>query len=120
MKRKNEHRDTYLRVTIHDNDYYSSLKIIANVLYEVFCGEEKWPAEEDFPKIKEYIKHIWYGSHAMMSYIRWKNTRVVHQDPDINYLEPELSIVSFNDIPYWDNCESAYIPMFDDADIMYR
>lgn len=115
---------TYLRVTIHDNDFRSSLQIVCHAMYDIFSDEDKWPTEEDFPKIKEYIKHIWWGVHNAMNHMRWKNTCVVHHELDkssgMDYLEPKLSFINFIEIPDWDNFESVYIPMFHDAEILLR
>ena len=115
---------TYLRVTNHDNDFRSSLEAVCYALYDIFCGEDRWPTEEDFPKLKEYIKHMWWGAHNVMSHMRWKDTCVVHRELDKNhdmdYLEPKLSFVDFSEIPDWDNFESVYIPMFCDAEILLR
>ena len=115
---------TYLRVTNHDNDFRQSLETVCYAMYDIFCGEDKWPTEDDFPKIKKYIKYMWWAAHNAMGYMRWKNTCVVHHElnkyDDMNYLEPKLSFVDFSEIPDWDNFESVYIPMFCDAEILLR
>jgi hypothetical protein len=103
----------YLRVTIHDNDFTSSLKMISNLLYETFQYEGRYPTEEDFPVLKECIKHLWFGEHLASSLMRWGERDTV----DINYFEPHLEFVDFSDIPVWDNDESVYIPMFDNAEV---
>ena len=45
----------YLRVTMHDNDFTGSLKHVANVLYEIFQDENRFPEEDEIPLIQKYI-----------------------------------------------------------------
>ena len=104
----------YLRVTIHDNDYRGSLKLVCDMLYEIFWMYG-YPTEEDFPRLKECIKHIWFGTHNAIILL----DRGGHTD-NIKYFNPHLEFVDVFDIPDWDNAESAYIPMFDDAEVLHR
>ena len=106
----------YLRVTIHDNDFHTSLEMISELLYETFQMEDRYPTEEDFPVLKECIKHLWFGEHMTSKLMRWGK----RDTTDINYFEPCLEFVDYLDIPDWDNAESVYIPMFDDAEILAR
>lgn len=46
----------YLRITIHDNDYSISLKIIGNTLNNLFDYHYEYITEEDLPKISSYIQ----------------------------------------------------------------
>ena len=103
----------YLKVTIYDNDFTFSLKAISNLLYETFQWEGRYPTEEDFPVLKECIKHLWFGEHLTSSLMRWGKRDTI----DINYFEPHLEFVDFSDIPVWDNSEIVYIPMFDNAEV---
>lgn len=110
----------YLRLTIHDNYFLSSLQSVCKALQEVFYIEG-YPDEEDLPKIKEYIKHMWYGADAIHNLLRWKDfVCAEHHVTQMEYLDPELSLVNFEDILEWDNCESAYIPMMDGEEILVR
>ena len=106
----------YLRVTIHDNDFCTSLAMISELLYETFQFEDRYPTEEDFPALKECIKHLFFGEHMVSKLMRWGKCDTI----DINYFEPCLEFVDYLDIPDWDNDESIYIPMFDDAEILAR
>lgn len=106
----------YLRVTIHDNDFRRSLDMISELLYEIFQLEGKYPTEEDLPILKEYIKHLWFGTHMTNSLMRWGKCNAI----GIGYFEPHLEFVDYLDIPDWDNAESVYIPMFDGAEILNR
>ena len=53
----------YLRVTMHDNDFTGSLKHVANVLYEIFQDENRFPEEDEIPLIQKYIKGLWFSIH---------------------------------------------------------
>ena len=106
----------YLRVTIHDNDFTTSLELISELLYETFKFEDRYPTEEDFPSLKECIKHMWFGENMLKDLMRWGKCETTN----INYFNPCLEFVDYLDIPDWDNAESVYIPMFDDAEILRR
>ena len=104
----------YLRVTIHDNDFRISLQFVCDILYEIFWMTN-YPTEEDFPKLKECIKHLWFGTNATVGLLESGCYKT-----DIKYFSPYLEFVDLLDIPDWDNGESAYIPMFDDAEVIYK
>ena len=99
----------YLRVTIHDNDFISSLIEIGKLLYYIFYMEDKYPTEEQFPELAESIKHLLYGANMTKDLARWGEIIKV----DIEYFKPKLEFVDYLDIPDWDNHENIYIPMFD-------
>ena len=104
----------YLRVTIRDNDFTTSLRAIGKLLYETFYSEGKYPTEEDLPTLKEIIKHLWFGADMAIDLMRWGHLNT----PNIEYFEPSLEFVDYLDIPDWDNNESIYIPMFDNSEII--
>ena len=106
----------YLRVTIHDNDFTFPLEMISDLLYKTFQMEGRYPTEENFSVLKECIKHLWLGEYMASSLMRWGERNNI----DINYFEPRLEFVNYLDIPDWDNAESVYIPMFDDAEVLMR
>ena len=106
----------YLRVTIHDNDFSSSLMRVGGLLYESFQFYEKYPTEKDFLALKEAIKHLWLSIHRMQDLIRWGN---LNNCTDMEYFNPHLEFVDVTDIPDWDNAESIYIPMFNDGEILW-
>ena len=106
----------YLRITIHDNDFYDSLRMVSELLYKIFWAEDSYPTEENFPMLKEYIKHLWHSTYTIQDFMREYPAGDVRED----YFNPRLEFVDYLDIPDWDNAESAYIPMFDDAEILMR
>ena len=44
----------YLRITMHDNDFTGSLEHVANVLYEIFKYEDRFPEEDELSLIEKY------------------------------------------------------------------
>ena len=108
--------DKYLRITIHDNDFSLSLRWIGELLYEIFWAEDNYPTEDKLPVLKEYVKRLWHSTYMIQDCMRWFPAGNV----DEGYFEPDLEFVDFADIPDWDNGESIYIPMFDDAKILVR
>lgn len=106
----------YLRITIHDNDFSMSLEWIGELLYEIFYTEDNYPTEEQLPMLKEHIKYLWHRTYMIQDLMRWNSVG----DDDANYFNPHLEFVDYADIPDWDNRESIYIPMFDDAKILIR
>lgn len=120
MKANTQRAGVYLRVTVHDNDFISPLKIVCDAVYEIFCGEDKWPDEDDFHEIKKYIKYMLFGIDGFTHLMRWKGTNVKRRCTDMNYLIPDMEFIAFSDMPEWDNYESVYIPMFPESDIIIR
>ena len=106
----------YLRITIHDNDFSLSLEWIGELLYEIFWAEDNYPTEEKLPMLKEHIKRLWHSTYVIQDFMRFYPAGDVEE----NYFNPHLEFVDFADIPDWDNHESIYIPMFDDAKILMR
>jgi len=106
----------YLRITTHDNDFICSLEAIGKLLYDTFYSEGTYPTEEDFPTLKEIIKHLWFGADMAVDLMRWGYLNT----PNIEFFEPHLEFVDYLDIPDWNNYENIYIPMFDDAEILVR
>ncbi len=98
----------YLKITMHDNDFTSSLAHVGYLLQQIFEYEEKYPKEQDFPVLKELIKHLWYGTHNIMGKVRWND----YGETPIEYFNCQLEFIKYSDIPYWDDCSSIYIPMF--------
>ena len=110
----------YLRVTIHDNDFTSSLRIACEAFYQLCYEENRYPDEEDFPIIRKYFSHVWSGLDSLQNLLRWKDISIEYKSSSMTYLNPELSFVVFENIPDWDNHESVYIPMFDNGEILMR
>ena len=106
----------YLRITIHDNDFTTSLQRVGELLYETFYLEGKYPTEEDFPTLKEIIKHLWFCADMAIDLMRWGHLNTLNME----YFNPCLEFIDYLDIPDWGNNESIYIPMFDDAEILTR
>lgn len=100
----------YLKVTIHDNDFWTSLSQIGDLLQEVFRFYGKFPTEEDFPILQKLIKHLWYATANIGKVLR--NFQRGFEETPIDVFECDLEFVDYLNIPEWDNSESIYIPMF--------
>lgn len=105
----------YLRITIHDNDFTSSLEEVGILLYKMF-NQYEYPTEDQLPMISECIKQLWYSITSLDTFLHRGHLTNV----DISYFTPILEFIDYLDIPDWDNYESIYIPMFDNADIIVR
>lgn len=106
----------YLRVTIHDNDFSEPLRLVGDILHEIFYSEDNYPTEQHLPILKERIKYLWHSI-----YMTQDSMRICSAGPvDASYFEPHLEFVDSTDIPDWDNGESIYIPMFDNGNILSR
>ena len=110
----------YLRITIHDNDFWYSLSLLADMLYEIFIREGRFPEEDELPLLKKYIRPLWFSLHNLNSVMRWNKNSVGFKETIEEYFEPTLEFVDYVDIPDWDNDESVYIPMFEGAEIIRR
>lgn len=110
----------YLRVTIHDNDFWYSLSLLAYMLYDLFIGEGRFPEEDELPLLKKYIRPMWFSLHNLNSVMCWNKNSVGFKETIEEYFEPTLEFVDYVDIPDWDNDESVYIPMFEGAEIIRR
>lgn len=106
----------YLRVTIHDNDFRSSLMCVGRLLQDMFWCCERYPTEEEFPELQEIIMHIWHRTDQLTDMLENHG----HRLSNATYFKPDLKFVLYSEIPDWDNSESIYIPMFDDAEILTR
>lgn len=106
----------YLRVTIHDNDFTSSLEQTCETLYNIFQFEECFPEEEDFDTVSGLIKAIWHGVYMAEHWARWSTLNNL----DATYLMPKLEFVAYDNLPDWDNGESVYIPMFYNGCVLTR
>ncbi len=115
-----EYAAKYLRVTIHDNDFWHSLSLLADMLYEIFIEECRFPEEDELPLLKKYIRPLWFSLHNLNSVMRWNKNSVGFKETIEEYFEPTLEFVDYVDIPDWDNDESVYIPMFEGAEIIRR
>lgn len=109
-------RTNYLRVTIHDNDFTSSLERACETLYEIFQYAERFPDENEFDVVRGLIKALWHGAYMAESWAKWST--MMHLDA--SYLMPKLEFIESYDIPDWDNRESVYIPMFYNGYVLTR
>ena len=71
-----EYTAKYLRVTIHDNDFWYSLSLLADMLYEIFIGEGRFPEEDELPLLKKYIQPLWFSLHNLDSIVSWNKNAV--------------------------------------------
>lgn len=115
-----EYTAKYLRITIHDNDFTGSLELLADILYRMFIVEGRFPEEDEFPLLEKYIQPLWFSLHNISCIMRWNKGLVGFKESTEEYFEPTLEFVDYLNIPDWDNGESIYIPMFEDADIIMR
>lgn len=105
---------------MHDNDFTGSLIIIADILYKIFIGEGRFPEEDELPILKKYIQSLWFSLHNISSIMRWNKNSVSFKETVEKHFEPTLEFVDYLKIPDWDNDESVYIPMFENAEIIRR
>lgn len=110
----------YLRITMHDNDFTGSLIQLANILYEIFISEGRFPEEDELPILKKYIQSLWFSLHNINSIMRWNKNSVGFDETLEKHFEPTLKFVDYLDIPDWCNDEDVYIPMFENAEIIRR
>lgn len=115
-----EYTAKYLRVTIHDNDFWYSLSLLADMLYEIFIGEGRFPEGDELPLLKKYIQPLWFSLHNLDSIMSWNKNAVGFKETIEKHFEPTLEFVDYVDIPDWDNGESVYIPMFKNAEIIRK
>ena len=71
-----EYTAKYLRVTMHDNDFWYSLSLLADMLYEIFVGEGRFPEEDELPLLKKYIQPLWFSLHNLNSVMYWKKKKI--------------------------------------------
>lgn len=115
-----EYTAKYLRITMHDNDFWLSLEYLSKMLYDIFIFERRFPEEDELPLLKKYIQPLWFSLHNLDSVMRWNKNSVVFKETIEKYFEPTLEFVDYFDIPNWDNDESVYIPMFENTEIIRR
>lgn len=109
----------YLKLSIHDNDYWYIIERVSESLSEIFYFLDITPniLKNKLPQLKIYIQDMLYTTYTMCFLLegRDKDEELTSRD----YFEPDLEIVDYLDIPDWDNGENAFIPLFD-ADVIYR
>ena len=111
-----ENKNKYLRVTIHDNDFTTTLEQVCELLYDTFQREDKYPTEANFPYLQTAIQYMWCGATMAKDIMRWGSLH----SPSFKYLCPDLKIVDLSEIYDWENYEIVYIPLFDDGEIIVR
>lgn len=117
---KKNYTAKYLRVTMHDNDFCASLSLVANTLYEIFIKEGRFPEEDELPLLKKYMQPLLFSLHNLRSIMCWNKNSVVFTESIEKIFKPTLEFVDYLDIPEDDDCESVYIPMFENAEIIRR
>lgn len=110
----------YLHVTIYDNDFWYELERACANLYDMFQLEEYYPTEKDFPALKHILSHMVYSFYQATKLIRHREFSTEQKEQNLEYFTPNLKFIEFENIPNWDNSESFYIPMFDDANVLLR
>lgn len=112
--------EKYLRITMHDNDFITSLSLLANILYNIFINEERFPEEDEFSLLGKYIQPLLFSLHNIRHIMRSNKNIIGFSETLEKYFEPALELVDGCDIPDWDDCESVYIPMFTNGKILIR
>lgn len=102
----------YLKITIHDNDFTTSLEYIANTLNEIFQNVGRYPEEDELPLLKEYVQSLWFSVDNIWGIMRWNKNSVGFSENPEGIFNPVLEFVDYEDIPDWDDNSSVYIPMF--------
>lgn len=110
----------YLKITNDDNDFVISLGRVAVILYEIFQSEQRYPTEDELPLLKDYIKCLWFSVHNVRNFIRWDKDFSGFHETKKKIFMPVLEFVDYSDIPEVGDMDSAYIPMFDNAEILIR
>lgn len=103
----------YLRLTIHDNDFWCTVRFVAELLNNMMAYCDMKITKEDLPEIKEYINSLLYATCSFEHYA------LNREIPSYDYFDPDLKIVNYLDIPEWENFECAYIPLFH-GEVLYR
>lgn len=114
----------YLRITMHDNDYIKYIEYVSELLKNIFdkeCFNFKYElcsiSEDDFPILKEMIKHALYAVNNIINKLSKRSLE--YQENLLSNFECDLEFVDYLDIPDWDNYQSVYIPLFD-GEILVR
>ena len=107
----------YLRITMHDNDYTKYIEYVADLLKNIFekeCFYFKYEicsiSEDDFPVLKEMIKHELYAVNNIIHILSKRNFE--YRESPLSNFECDLEFVDYLDIPDGDNYQSVYIPLF--------
>ena len=102
----------YLKVTIHDNDFKYDVEFVANMLNAIFqfFDAAKKSIIDNLFQLQNCIKELLYQTHSIMNLVDRYNSGI---SVPIDYFEPKLEVVTYNDIPDWDNGESVYVPLFE-------
>lgn len=102
----------YLKITIHDNDFTTSLEYVAHTLNEIFQNVGRYPEEDELSLLKEYVKSLWFSLDNIWQFMRWNKNSVGFSENPEGIFNPVLAFVDYEDIPDWDDSSSVYIPMF--------
>lgn len=89
----------YLCITMHDNDFTSYGTIMGEAIYNICYTEWEYFKEEDIPKIKKYIEHLWYAYHNLVMTCRFGD----HEETDFSEFRVYVSIVDDDFIEEYKN-----------------
>ena len=108
-------KDCYLKLTIYDNDFGYEIKLVSELLRDVFCFLDIEPVDlyNNLAQVKEYVQYLLYATSSISHQLEGMPLT------SFDYFKPDLEIVPYRDIPDWDNGETAFIPLFE-GDIIYR
>lgn len=100
----------YLKITIHDNDFTGTYKVIGKTFLNMFRYYD-YPTKNNIDQLKYAIRDLWFSIYQISRSIN-NQLPAVPQD----YFMPDVEIVDYLDIPKWSNGEDIYIPLFDGSD----
>lgn len=102
--------EKYLWISLRDSDFIYDLQMVGQCLMDVGYFELCEIKEEDLSELSKYIKHMLYGFHNAVYIME----HYPYMDDIKIFDDLKLKIVNYSDIPYEDNGESVYIPLFED------
>ena len=97
----------YLKITIHDNDFTGTYKIIGKTLLSMFRYYNYYPTKNNVDQLKYAIRDLWFSIYQI-------SRSIDNQLPAVSrdYFVPDVEIVDYLDMPKCSNAEDIYIPLF--------
>lgn len=102
----------YLRLTMHDNDFQTSLYQAGIALYGYFERENWFPCEEDLPKLLPMIQNLVNSFYLLKNYTWFSQTEKPSETIKC-FDNLKIELVPGEDVPgCMEYCEDVYIAMF--------
>lgn len=109
----------YLAVTLHDNDFITELRLMAECIISLpiidLTKINESASSEDMDKIALSIQYLLCGIYNGNLAFGYTNNYIA-----LERFKPDMKIVDFFDIPEDDNRQSVYIPLFGDKEYIVR